>query len=80
MIKGNERRIIVIEKAEDPYFERAVFYIRRGVTEQKGKSMGERAQEIFDEVCEVAVKEKPAEEKIIKTQKKKGFFRRIFDK
>lgn len=52
LIKGNERRIIVIEKAEDPYFERVVFYIRRGVAEGKNReSLSSRAQRILEESC-----------------------------
>ena len=49
LLKGNERRIVVVEKLNDPYFEKAVFYIRCGVTgEKSGISLADRAQEILE--------------------------------
>ena len=37
MIKGTERRIIVVERMDDPYFEKAVFFIRCGAKQNKIK-------------------------------------------
>lgn len=49
MIKGSERRIVVVERPGDPIFERAVFYVRVGVRpERAGPSLSARAQELCD--------------------------------
>ncbi len=47
MIKGSERRIVVVERPEDPVFERAVFYVRVGMT-GNGQTLSRRAQELCD--------------------------------
>lgn len=84
MIKGNERRIIVIEKAEDPYFERIVFYIRRGAGEPKsGGTLSQRAQQIFEETREER-ETKPVSPPLLTEEKprkeKRGILKWLFNK
>lgn len=53
MIKGNERRIVVVERLSDPYFERAVFYVRVGVAAGKSSAtLADKAQELWDRMNE----------------------------
>lgn len=91
MIKGNERRIIVIERMGDPYFEKAVFYVRCGVTSRKGgMSLADRAQQLFDEMTaesangrevRAEIKAPAASESKQQTPPPSGFpslFRRLF--
>ena len=37
MVKGSERRVVVIEKVDSPYFEKAVFFIKKGARRQTSK-------------------------------------------
>jgi len=49
LIKGNERRIVVVEKLSHPLFERAVFYVRVGAATGKSEQiLSQKAQELWE--------------------------------
>lgn len=48
MIKGSERKIIVIEKLDSPYFEKAYFFVKCGVRSHVSKkTLSAAAGEMF---------------------------------
>lgn len=48
MIKGSERKIIVIEKLDSPYFEKAYFFVKCGVRSHVSKkTLSVAAGEMF---------------------------------
>jgi len=66
MIKGVNKRVIIIEHTDDPYFEKAVLYIKNGVGERSTKqTLASRAQELLDRISDG---EEP-KEKLIQTDK-----------
>ncbi len=50
MVKGSERRVVVIEKVDSPYFEKAVFFIKKGARRQTSKkTLAAVAEELIEQ-------------------------------
>lgn len=73
MIKGSERRIVVVERPEDPVFERAVFYVRVGVRPVgRGPSLSDQAQELCDRMQGEERGRDEMESRVVAGKKKAG--------
>lgn len=53
MVKGSERKIIVVEKLDSPYFEKAYFFVKCGVRHHVSKkTLSAAAEEIISNMEE----------------------------